>query len=116
MKKTAIFWLLGVATVMLLLPALTLSLPAEAGMAALILLFFIVDTFCLLATGIFAGWDLRSRWWFPIGAAVLYLCGVWLFVDVFEMDFLLYAAGYLAVGLLSMGATALIWSKAGKGR
>ena len=111
MKKTGVAWLLGVGAVMLLLPALTLLLPPQAYMAAIIPLFFIVDPLCLLATGIFAGWDVRARWWFPIGAAALYLCGAWLFVDFLEMDFLFYAAGYLAVGLFSMGAAALIWNK-----
>mgnify|MGYP000471089983 CR=1 FL=1 len=49
--------------VMLLIPALIVgNAPSTAGMLACIALFFAVDPAFCLAAAIFAGWDLRRRW------------------------------------------------------
>ncbi len=49
--------------VMLLIPAIiTAAAPSNAGMMACLALFFALDPLFCIAASVFAGWDLRRRW------------------------------------------------------
>lgn len=49
--------------VMLLVPAVIMAAaPSDAGMMACIALFFALDPMFCIAAAVFAGWDLRRRW------------------------------------------------------
>ena len=43
--------------------------------------------------------------------AALFVAGAWIMFSPYEPAFLLYAAGYLILGLISMGITCLITGK-----
>ena len=80
--------------VMLLIPALIVgNAPSTAGMLACIALFFAVDPAFCLAAAIFAGWDLRRRW----------------FTALFPpLAFLFYFVIYLAICLTVTPVTHLV--------
>lgn len=103
MKKKFIFWIIVTAAVMLALPGLMASfVKSDAGMAACLLLFFVVNPIYSLVVGAFAGKDVRHMWSLPVISAVLYLSGAWLFFGMGEMAFILYAGVYLMTGLITM--------------
>lgn len=91
------------AALMVLLPWLIVTLVrGDAGMAVCFLLFFAVNPVVSVAVGIFSGRNLQTAWFQPAALSVLFLAGVWLNFDVGEPVFLLYAAGYLLLGSLTM--------------
>ena len=103
MKKYIIFWLAVSAVVMLALPWLAATfVKGDAGMAACFVLFFAVDPIYSVVVGIFAGKDMKHLWSLPVISAVLFLAGTWLFFDMGEAAFILYAAVYLALGIVAM--------------
>jgi hypothetical protein len=107
MKITA--WLAATAFVMLGLPYLAVTfVKADAGMAASVLLFFVIDPLYAVFSGTDAGGDIKKRWFMPGTAAGLYLAGAWLSFQPGEMAFLLYAAAYLIIGTAAMLITAAL--------
>ena len=92
--------------VMLLIPALIVgNAPSTAGMLACIALFFAVDPAFCLAAAIFAGWDLRRRW-FTALLAFLISTGA-----VFGSEaggFMFYFVIYLAICLTVTPVTHLV--------
>jgi hypothetical protein len=111
MKKN--LWGIAVsAVVMLFLPWLTVTfVKSNAAMAVCMMLFFAVNPLYSVALGILAGKRCKELWLQPIFAALLFLAGAWLFFDMGETAFLLYAGVYLALGLISMWICALIARK-----
>ncbi len=100
------------AFVMLALPALAVRfISGDAGMAVCFILFFAVDPLTAAASGVFAGRDVRKRWFQPLLTAALFLAGTWLLFDPGETAFLLYAGIYLAIGCAAMAAAHLIAAK-----
>lgn len=103
MKKRLTGWLLGSAVVMILLPwAAVTFVESGAGMAASLLLFFVIDPIYAMAAGSFAGRTVKELWSVPIITAILFLLGAWIAFDMGEGGFVLYAGVYLAIGLASM--------------
>ena len=76
--------------------------PGDAGMAICFVHFFGIAPMFSLFLGVFSGGNIRSRWFHPILAPVLFLLGTWIFFAPGEMAFLGYAVFYLVVGLLAM--------------
>ncbi len=102
-KKNMIFSLAVSAIVMLALPWFAVTfVKSDAGMAACLLLFFVVNPLYSVSIGIFAGKDVRHLWSFPVVSTALFLVGAWIFFDIEEMAFLLYATVYLALGVVAM--------------
>lgn len=102
MKKSA-FWLSASAIVMVAIPWLTVTLvKGDAGMAVCFLLFFAFDPVYAICAGAYAGGDIRRCWFFPIVTAAFFLAGTWLCFDPGETAFVLYALGYLLLGMLAM--------------
>lgn len=109
MQKKPIFWLLMSAAVMLLLPWLAVSfVQSDAGMAAILLLFFAVDPGFCIAAGYYAGKQIRQLWWVPAVSSAGFLAGTWLFFEPGEAAFLTYAAIYFALGMEAMLVSRLI--------
>ena len=109
MKKRLIFWLLSAAGVMLLLPWLTVTLvQSDAGMAAVLLLFFVVNPGFSMAAGYYAGKKIRYLWWVPAVTALLFLAGAWLCFEAGEPAFWTYAGAYFALGMEAMLVSRLI--------
>ncbi len=88
-KKNMIFSLAVSAIVMLALPWFAVT-------------FVKSDALYSVSIGIFAGKDVRHLWSFPVVSTALFLVGAWIFFDIEEMAFLLYATVYLALGVVAM--------------
>ena len=103
MKKNIILWLAVSAAIMLALPWLAVTLvKGDAGMAACFVLFFAVNPIYSVILGVFAGKDVKHLWSLPVISAVLFLIGTWIFFDMGEMAFVLYAVVYLVLGIVTM--------------
>ena len=115
MKKNIILWLAASVAVMLAFPWLAVTLvKGDAGMAVCFLLFFAVNPLYSVLIGAFAGKDVKHLWSFPIVSAVLFLIGTWIFFDMGETVFILYAVVYLVLGIAAMLISMLIRKKTQK--
>ncbi len=107
--KKLIPWLTASALVMLALPWLAVTfIKGDAGMAACFILFFALNPVYAIISGINAGKELRTLWALPIITAAFFLAGTWLFFDMGEKAFLLYALIYLVTGTAAMLLSALV--------
>ena len=103
MKKNIILWMAASAVVMLAFPWLAATfVKGDAGMAVCFLLFFAVNPLYSVIIGAFAGKDIRRLWSLPVISAVLFFIGTWIFFDMGESAFILYAAVYLVLGIAAM--------------
>ena len=103
MKQNIILWVAASMAVMLAFPWLAVTfVKGDAGMAVCFLLFFAVNPLYSMIIGAFAGKDVKHLWSLPVISAVLFLIGTWIFFDMGETAFILYAAGYLVIGIMAM--------------
>lgn len=103
MKMKFIAWLIGSATVMLLLPWFAVTfVKSNAGMAVTLLLFFAINPSYSILLGVVAGKHIKVMWSLPFIAATLFLLGAWTFFDSGEGAFVIYAGAYLVIGIVSM--------------
>lgn len=102
------YWVIATALLLIGCPWLAVRFAGSAGMAVCFLLFFGVNPLFSLFCGVFAGKDIRERWMLPILTAALFMAGVWLFFEMGEPAFLIYAAGYLVIGVSAMLISAII--------
>ena len=115
MKKNIILWMAALAVVMLAFPWLAVTfVKGDAGMAVCFLLFFAVNPLYSVIIGAFAGKDVKHLWSLPVISAVLFLIGTWLFFNMGETAFILYAAVYLVIGIMAMLISMLIRKKTQK--
>lgn len=109
MKKVFVCWLAVSVVVMLVLPWVSVKfVKGDAGMAACFLLFFAINPVYSVIIGGAAGRDMKNLWSLPVISAVLFLCGTWIFFDMGETAFILYAALYLVLGIAAMLISMLI--------
>lgn len=102
-KKSVIVWLAVSAVIMLALPWLAVEfVNDDEGMAVCLLLFFAINPAYSVATGIFAGKNMKRRWSLPVVPAMLFLLGAWLFFGWGETAFIWYAGAYLVLGAGAM--------------
>lgn len=112
MKTKFLGWLAGSAAVMLLLPwAAVTFVDSHAGMTVTILLFFVIDPIYAVVAGAFAGKNIKALWSVPVMAAILFLLGAWIFFDMGEGAFVIYAGVYLVIGIVSTFVSARILTK-----
>ncbi len=113
MKKDLILWSLVSMVIMLLLPWLAVTfIKGDAAMAVCFLLFFVVDPIYSIFIGVLGGKNVRYLWGLPIISTILFLLGTWLFFDMGESAFILYAGIYLILGICAMLISMLIqWKK-----
>ena len=110
--KKIVFWLIISACVMFVLPWMAVAfVNGNGAMAACFILFFAVNPVFSIILGVFSGEDAKRLWWLPVVSAVFFLAGTWMFFDAGETAFILYAAGYLALGIAAMLISALIRKK-----
>lgn len=109
MKKPYIGWLALSFVIMLLLPwgAVTF-VKGDAGMAVCFLLFYIIDPIYSALVGYFSGKSIKKMWSLPVICALAFLLGVWLFFDMGESAFILYAGIYFVIGAAVMFLSALM--------
>lgn len=91
------------AAIMLGIPwAAVTFVPADGGMAVCFVHFFGIAPMYSLFLGVFAGGDLRKRWFQTLLSPALFLAGTRIFFDPGESLFTGYAVAYLLVGLAAM--------------
>lgn len=96
------------AAVMLGLPWLAVTfVPADSGMAASLLMFFIINPAAVAASGIFAGRNVSSSWFQPLLSAGLFMLGGWICLDMQGQDFMFYGILYILIGYIFTAVTAL---------
>ena len=112
MKKRVVMWVAASAIIMLVLPWLAVTfVKGDAGMAVCFLLFYAVNPIYSLIIGAFAGKYIKHLCSLPFISSVLYLFGVWIFFDMGEIAFIMYAAVYLALGMAAMLISLLVRKK-----
>lgn len=112
MKTKLTGWLIGSAAIMILLPwAAVTFVKSSAGMAVTFLLFFVIDPIYAIIAGVFSGRNIKGLWSVPVIAAILFLLGTWIFFDIGEGAFIIYAGVYLAFGIISMFVSSRISAK-----
>lgn len=109
--KKLIIWTILAMILMLGCPWLAVTFAGSAGMAVCFLLFFAINPLFAAICGIFAGGNIKQLWPLPIITAVLFLAGTWLFFDMGEPAFLLYAGCYLIIGVVAMLLSAFLRKK-----
>ncbi len=115
MKQNIILWLVVSAVVMLVFPWLAVTfVNGDAGMAVCFLLFFAVNPLYSVIIGAFVGKDIQHLWSLPFISAALFLIGTWIFFDVGETAFILYAVVYLVLGIVAMLISMFIRKSAGR--
>lgn len=77
--------------------------PVDAGMALCMILFFIANPIYFAVLGFHCGRNVRQMWNLPLVSSVAFLAGTWLFLDIKEMGFIIYASVYLIIGWTAMG-------------
>lgn len=97
-------WIAITVAVMFALPFAVARLASEcSGMALCMLLFFIVNPIYSAILGYRCSKDIRSRWYLPLISSTAFLAGTWLFFDIKELWFIVYASVYLCIGWITMG-------------
>ena len=102
-KRVIIIWLSVTIIVMFALPFAVASLASEcSGMALCMMLFFIVNPIYSAILGYRCGKDIKKMWNLPLVSALAFLAGTWIFFDIHELWFIVYATVYLAIGWAAM--------------
>lgn len=111
-KRSAYIWLAVTLVIMLALPGAVARLASEcSGMALCMMLFLIVNPAFSVILGFRCGRDLRKMWNLPLISAVAFLAGTWLWFDIKELWFIVYAAVYLVIGYCAMGVSRFLATK-----
>lgn len=93
----------AIFVVMAVIPwAAVMFAPGDAGMAICFVLFFGLNPLASLLVGVYAGMDVKKRWYLPMVNAAVFLASAWAVFTPGEPAFRGYAAAYLLVGLLAM--------------
>lgn len=101
--KKLIHWIIASAVIMLIFPWLAVTfIKGDSGMAVCVILFFALNPIYVICAGAYAGKDKKRLWALPILTAVFFLAGTWLFFDMGEKAFILYALVYLFLGAIAM--------------
>lgn len=113
--KKMIAWLIASASILLALPWLAVTfVKSDAGMAVSLFLFFVLNPIYAICAGAYAGRDVKRFWALPVITALFFLAGAWLFFDMGEMAFILYALIYLLLGIAAMLLSRFIRKKQSK--
>ena len=103
-RRIIITWIAVTLALMLALPFAVARLASEcSGMALCMILFFIVNPFYSAILGFRCGKNIRQMWNLPLVSSIAFLAGTWLFFDIKEVWFIIYALVYLIIGWTAMG-------------
>ncbi len=98
---TAAVCLAASFAVMLLLPALIIRyLSSSAAMMACLALFFSLDPLFCAAMGVFAGWDMRRRWYDALFPPIMFLISVNVIFGADASEYYVYLIIYTAIVLV----------------
>lgn len=85
------------------LPFAVATLASEcSGMALCMILFLVINPVYSIILGAVCAKDIRHMWNLPLVSAIAFLAGTWLFFDIKEIWFLIYATIYLALDWIVM--------------
>lgn len=102
--KAIITWVTVTIAVMFVFPFAVARLASEcSGMALCMILFFIINPIYSAILGFRCGRDIRRMWNLPLVSSIAFLTGTWLFFDIKEAWFIIYASVYLIIGWTVMG-------------
>lgn len=102
-RRIIITWIAITIAVMFALPFAVARLASEcSGMALCMILFFIVNPIYSAILGFRCGRNIRQMWNLPLVSSIAFLAGTWLFFDIKEVWFIIYATVYLALGWIAM--------------
>ena len=90
---------------------MALKFPGWDAMGICFILFYAVNPLFSIVCGAFAGKNIRQLWALPMTTAGLFLVGVWIFFEMGEPAFLLYAAGYLIISIVTMFISAFVYKR-----
>lgn len=103
-RRVIMVWLAVTIAVMFALPFCVARLASEcSGMALCMILFFIVNPIYSAILGFRCGRNIRQMWNLPLVSSIAFLAGTWLFFDIREVWFIIYATVYLIIGWTAMG-------------
>ena len=103
-RTVIISWIAVTVAVMFALPFAVARFASEySGMALCMILFFIVNPVYSAILGFRCGRNIRQMWHLPVLSSVAFLAGTWLFFDIKELLFIVYASVYLILGCVAMG-------------
>lgn len=113
MKQRSFYtWLAVTLVIMLALPgAVARFAPECSGMALCMMLFLIINPVYSAMLGLMCGRDTRQMWYIPAVSSVAFLAGTWLWFDIREPWFVIYAAVYLIIGYSAMGVSRFLATK-----
>lgn len=95
--------------IMLLLPAVIISNSSSAaGMMICITMFFAVDPIFSFAAGLYAGLDIKNRWFTAAFPPLTFLLSARIVFGADASDFSVYAVVYTAIALPAMLFTFLV--------
>ena len=104
-------WLLTLLLVMVGGPLIVLAVDPNAAMLVCMCIFFLLAPFCALYSGIFAGQDIRHRWWMPVVTVAMFVTGSWWLLSMDAQGLWVYGGIYMVIGLVSMGVCAALRRK-----
>ena len=89
--------------ILLILPLILINIsePYEF-MGIMIILFFVVNPITLLIINLMIGKDVKKIWWIPIFFSIIFLLSYWFVLKEIILDLIVYAIGYLVIGLIFM--------------
>ena len=110
--KKLILWIIASTVIMLAFPWLAVTfIKGDGGMAVCFILFFVLNPIYVICAGVYSGKDKKRLWALPILTALFFLAGTWLFFDMGEKAFILYALVYLFLGITAMLVSMFIKKK-----
>ena len=90
------------------IPLLAVLFTTDAGMAICILSFYLINPMVSVGVGVFAGFDIKKRWYASLFTGASFIITVWSLFTVSEPLFLFYSAIYVVFSTISMLITSII--------
>lgn len=101
--RQLIIWVSVTVVAMFALPFAVAKLVSEcSGMALCMMMFFVINPIYSVILGFNCGKNIRRMWNLPLVSSIAFLAGTWLFFDIREVWFMVYAVIYLALGWIAM--------------
>lgn len=112
-RKAMVLWLtMSVVMMMIALPIIVAGLASEdSRMALCMILFIIVNPIYSAILGFRCGRNIRQMWNLPLVSSIAFLAGTWLFFDIKEVWFIIYAIFYLIIGWTTMGISKYLYNR-----
>ena len=107
--KKRIKWVIFSFAVLFLLPLISAKFAGQNGMALCFIMFFAINPIFFLVEGIVSGKEIKKYWFMPLVSALIYLLSMWVVFDMGETAFVLYSGIYLAMGVVTMLVTYVIF-------